>query len=237
MGLAGSEASVRTWIRRSQFRRKARTRAQSRPLPPRALNPSPQGPLQTGHPSPHPEVGYTQGTVRRLEFVLLVLAAALVAALLSREGPSGEPSASVDAPGPPLEVEGLSILGVRPQMDRAEAERLLGPGRVLQVVDRVETTGYGRLGARLDPALQGRWAVIRWTRDERVASVTGSHLHLRGREILGQGWPSGEIQKTLGPRILAVADGYLYRVGRWQLEVATSRDRVSSFTFGEGPPR
>lgn len=93
--------------------------------------------------------------------------------------------------------EGLSILGVRPGMTRAEVEQVLGPGTTRKDDVGVESTQYGAFETR-DIAHSGeRWATVVWEGD-RVEVVAGSHLEYGGRTLLGRGCRPAEVEEVLG---------------------------------------
>lgn len=159
---------------------------------------------------------------------LVALCAAVVSLLLRPEKP--------EAPRP--EPGLYTIGGVMPGMHRVDVERILGPGRVLEVREGVETTVYGDYGDADSPELQKRWVTVTW--DGEIASrVSGSHLHRDGREVLGRGWKAEEAMALLGAPDSGGSGGFPeFEVSRWSghaLEAYTEGGRLVMFQM-EGRP-
>lgn len=133
--------------------------------------------------------------------------------------------------------QGVTVLGVRPGMTRAEVDVVLGSGQLLYDEGGVLTVGYGEAArAGSDPPLGSRWAHVVFTRKGSVSDVWGSHLLRDGVQLLALGDPGTAVEAALGPARETLVKGWFQYPDLHNLQVSALAGRVDMIwmAWGQG---
>lgn len=138
----------------------------------------------------------------------------------------------------PAGPEGVTILGVRPGMTRAQVDDVLGTGQLLHDAEGVLTVGYGAAARPgTDPPPGSRWAHVVFTSDGFTSDVRGSHLLRDGVQVLALGEPGTAAEAALGPAPRSLVSGHFEYPDLHNLQVFALQGRVEMLwmSWREGP--